>query len=83
MALISTNQEEVSSWCKGKNDGLRYRSKRVRTPVVLLRSYLDKYSWEKYEPPYPPRYGLNRTTTVFQEGWHWHWITYKGWYAIK
>ena len=35
--------------------GLRNRSKRVRTPVVLLRSLSDKY---------PPSYGLNSTTTV-------------------
>ena len=34
-------------------------------------------------PPYPPGYGLNSTTTVLLEGWLWHWITYKGWYAIK
>ena len=23
-----------------------------------------KYTWERYEPPYPPSYGLNSTTTV-------------------
>ena len=23
-----------------------------------------KYPWERYEPPYPPSYGLNSTTTV-------------------
>ena len=27
-------------------------------------SYMDKYPWERYEPPYPPIYGLNSTTTV-------------------
>ena len=37
---------------------------RVRTPVALLRSLSGKYPWEWYEPPYPPRYGLNSTTTV-------------------
>ena len=29
----------------------------------LLMS-LRKYPWERYEPPYPPSYGLNSTTTV-------------------
>ena len=35
--------------------------------VLQSRYYVhfqDKYSWEKYEPPYSPRYGLNSTTTV-------------------
>ena len=35
------------------------------------------------EPPYPPSYGLNSTTTIFLGEWLWHYITYKGWYAIK
>ena len=43
---------------------MRNLSKRVRTPVALLRSLLGKYPWEKYEPSYPPSYGLNSTTTV-------------------
>ena len=47
-----------------KSDGLRNRSKRVRTPVALSRSLSGKYPWERYEPPYPPSYGLNSTTTV-------------------
>ena len=38
---------------------------------------------ERYEPPYPPSYGLNSTTTVLLGEWLWHWITYKSWYAIK
>ena len=25
------------------------------------------YSWERYEPPYPPSYGLNSSTTVLLE----------------
>ena len=24
----------------------------------------NQYPWERYEPPYPPSYGLNSTTTV-------------------
>ena len=36
------------------------RNKRVRTPVVLLRSLSSKYPWVKYEPLYPPSSGLNR-----------------------
>ena len=39
-------------------------AKRVRTLVALLCSLLDKYPWERYEPPYPPSSGLNSTTTV-------------------
>ena len=39
--------------------------------------------WERYEPPYPPSYGLNSTTTVLLEGWIWHSITQEGWYAFK
>ena len=30
----------------------------VRTPVALLHSLSAKYPWERYEPPYPPCYGL-------------------------
>ena len=58
-------------------------SNRVRTPVALLHSLSGKYPWERYEPPYPPSYGLNSTTTVLLEGWIWHWITQEGWYATK
>ena len=29
----------------------------------------DKYPWEKYEPPYPPNYGLYNTATVLLYGW--------------
>ena len=54
----------MSSWCNGQSAGLRNRSKWVRTPVLLLRLVSDKYSRERYEPPYPPSYGLNSTTTV-------------------
>ena len=58
----------MSSWC----NGLRNRSKRVRTPVALLQSLSGKYPWERYEPPYPPGYGLNSTTTVLLGEWLWH-----------
>ena len=30
------------------------------------------YPWERYEPPYPPSYGLNSTTTVLLGEWLWH-----------
>ena len=36
----------------------------IYLPVTLLRSLLGKYPWERYEPPYPPSYGLNSTTTI-------------------
>ena len=38
--------------------------KRDRTPVARLRTLSGKYPWERYEPPYPPSYGLNSITTV-------------------
>ena len=44
----------VSSWCNVWSAGLQNRSKRVQTPVALLRSLSDKYPWERYESPYPP-----------------------------
>ena len=62
----------VSSWCNGVSDGLRNRSKRVRTLVTLLRSLSGKYPWERYEPPYPPNYELDSTTTVLLGEWLWH-----------
>ena len=60
--------EPHNEWC----NGLRNRSTRVRTPVALLRSLSGKYPWETYEPPYPPSYGLNSTTTVILGEWLWH-----------
>ena len=44
----------------------------VQTPVSLLFSLSDKYPWERYEPPYPPSYGLNTIAAVFLEGSLWH-----------
>ena len=41
---------------------LRSRSKRVRTPLALLRSRLDKYPWEKSEPAYSRNNRLNSIT---------------------
>ena len=46
-------------------------------------SLSGNYPWERYEPPYPPSYALNCTTTVLLGQWLCHWMTYKGWYAIK
>ena len=34
--------------------------------------FLEKYLWERYESPYPPKYGVSSTTTVLLEGWLWH-----------
>ena len=34
-----------------------------------LRLLSEKYPCERYEPPYPPSYGLNSTTAVLIEGW--------------
>ena len=49
----------------------------VRTPVTLLRSLSGKYPWERYEPPNPPSYVLNSTTTVLLGEWLWHKIPAK------
>ena len=38
--------------------------------VLESRYYVHfrgKYPWERYEPPYPPSYGLNSATTVLLE----------------
>ena len=40
--------------------------------VFQLRSLSGKYPWERYEPPYPPSYGLNSTSTVILGEWLWH-----------
>ena len=69
MRLAKTEKELLTllqkiRGCNCYSDGLRDRSKRVRPPVALLRSLSGKYPWESYEPPYPPSYGLNSTTTV-------------------
>ena len=70
-ALLSTSKRGGGP--RGvKSDGLQNRSTRVRTPLALLRSLSGKYPWERYEPPYPPSYGLNSTTTVILGEWHWH-----------
>ena len=39
----------------------------LKFKIALLRSLLGKYPWERYEPPYPPTYGLNSTTNVVLE----------------
>ena len=62
---------------------MRNHSKWVRTQVELLCSLSDKYPLKRYEPPYPPSYGLNGTTTVLPEGWISHQITLEGWCARK
>ena len=60
-------KEGMSPWCNGQSDELQNHSKRVRTPVALLSSLLDKYPWEKYEHLYPPSYRLNSTTIILPE----------------
>ena len=37
----------------------------------------------KVSTPNPSGYGLNRTAAILLQGWPWHLITHKGWYAIK
>ena len=51
--------------------------------VLQSRYYVHFRAIRGYEPPYPPSYGLNSTTTVLQGEWLWHKITYKIWYAIN
>ena len=55
-----SDKAQLSEWLRGvmvKAMDSGTVVKRVRTPVALLRSLLGKYHWERYEPPYPPRYG--------------------------
>ena len=68
-------------WLTGLSGWMRSQCKRVltliaplrvRTPVALLRLLSGKYHWERYEPPYPPSYGLNSTTTVLLGEKLWH-----------
>ena len=75
-SLLKSNYTEYrgdDTLFRGSGD----RRKRVRTPVVLLRSLSVKYPWKRYEPPNPPSYGLNSTTTVLLGEWLWHLITFK------
>ena len=65
--IKSMGLEGVSLWCNGYSDGLQNRNKRV----MLLRSLSDKYPRGRYEPPYPPSYGLNSTSTVLLEECLW------------
>ena len=66
--------ELASKWLKKENN---------THTSYLLHSLWGKCPWERYEPPYPPSYGLNSTTTVLLGEWAGHSITYKGWYAVK
>ena len=46
----------------------------VREFVLQSRYYIHfraNTPWERYEPLYPPSYGLNSTTTLLGE-WLWH-----------
>ena len=45
---------------------------RIVVSGFLFRSLSGKYHWERYEPPYPPSYGLNSTTIVLLGEWLWH-----------
>ena len=47
-------------------------NKETKPNLDMSQSLSDKYPWERYEPPYPPSYGLNSTTTVLLGEWHWH-----------
>ncbi len=46
----------------------------VVSEFVLQSPYYvhSREPWERYEPPYPPSYGLNSTTTVLLGEWLWH-----------
>ena len=58
--ICLTYDQGVSSWHNGKSARLWNRIKQVQTPVMLLRSLLDKYPWERSEAPYSSNYGLAR-----------------------
>ena len=62
------NTLSLSKW----GGGPRGIMVKVLTPVALLRLLSGKYPWERYEPPYPPSYGLNSATAVLLGEWLWH-----------
>ena len=47
-------------------------NKETKPNLDMSQSLLGKYPWERYEPPYPPSYVLNSTTTVLLGEWLWH-----------
>ena len=44
----------------------------LSTPLYIYISISGKYPWERYEPSYPPSYGLNSTTIVLLGEWLWY-----------
>ena len=74
--IIDCNEDTINM-SKTKN------KKRKEIKCKISKYWPDKYPWERYEPLYPPSYGLNSTATVLLEQWLLHYITYKGWCAIK
>ena len=38
----------------------------------VFQSHYYVHFWKRYEPPYPPSYGLNSTTAVLLGEWLWH-----------
>ena len=70
--IIVICTESVSSWCNSYCPILRNHSKRVRTPLSLLRSISDKFYWKSYGLPYLLSYGLNSSTAVLLERQPWH-----------
>ena len=70
-AYCNNNYQKITNYLNyikcfilGYNELIAYIKNHRSTPVTLLRSLSVKYAWERYEPPYPPSYGLNSTTTV-------------------
>ena len=45
---------------------------RIVVREFVLQSRYDGYFRARYEPPYPPSYGLNSNTTVLLWKWLWH-----------
>ena len=62
------NIEKRSEWL------LKYlhllRKNTLNSKIKAVR--VDQYPWGRYEPPYPPSYGLNSTTTVLLGEWLWY-----------
>ena len=62
--------QKSSVWFRSKTD--KVSSALAGHPYSATRSLSGKYPWERYEPPYPPSYGLNSTTSVLLGEWLWH-----------
>ena len=83
---FATFMNQVSSisvilWHYGSSVGLWPWSESNSSHVIIFTFRLMPL--RKDMNPFLPNYELNSITALFLQGWLWHWITHKSWYAIK